>query len=324
VLLCAAGLSACEQRAPGAAAAPKVAPRMARIGLLDTGAAGSAAQPISALIDGLRERGYVEGDNLIVEYRFAEGHEERLPELAAELVGIPVEVIVATTTQGTQAVTQVGTRVPVVFTGLQDPVAARLVDSLARPGRSATGTTLLTPQLHGKRLQMLKDLIPGLARVAVIANPSSAGLSTTQVEDAARPLGLDIQVLHVGRPDEFEATFDAAVRGHAQALMVLPDALFFNNRKRMVALAAAQALPEIYWAREFADDGALLAYGGNRADAFRRAASYVDKILHGASPADLPVEQASQFDFVINLKTAARLGLTPPRELLIQATDLVK
>jgi putative ABC transport system substrate-binding protein len=312
-----------------AACAPPAAvqtqtPRVARIGILDTGFAGSTAQPIGALLEGLRERGRVEGDNLKVEYRFAEGHEDRLGPLAAELAAIPVEVIVATTTQGTRAALEAASRVPIVFTGLQDPVAAGLVESLARPGRNATGTTLLTPQLHGKRLQMLVDIIPKLERVAVMANPSSAGLSVSQLEEAASPLGLRLQQLQVNRPDEFEATFDAAVRGQAQALMVLPDALFFNNRQRMIQLAAARKLPEIYWAREFADEGALLAYGGNRPESFRRAANYVDKILQGAAPRDLPVEQASQFDFVINLKTAGALGINVDRELLLQATDLIR
>jgi putative ABC transport system substrate-binding protein len=316
----AALLLGCVQPAPRASPTP----HQARIGLLDTGFAGSTAQPIGALLEGLRARGYIEGENLTIEYRFAEGHEERLPALAAELAAASVEVIVATTTQGSRAAAENGNRIPVVFTGLQDPVAAGLVANLAHPGRTATGTTLMTPQLHGKRLQMLKEIIPGLARVAVVANPSSAGMSATQLEEAARPLGLELQLLHANRPDEFEPTFDAAVRGRAQAVMVLPDALFFNNRQRMIALASARSLPEMYWAREFADEGALLAYGGNRPDAFRRAASYVDRILHGAAPADLPVEQASQFDLVINLQAAAALRLMVPRDLLIQATDLVR
>ncbi len=313
-------LSGCGQPA----LVPTPTPKQARIGLIDTGFANSNAQPIDALVLGLREHGRVVGDNLIIDYRYAEGHEDRLAGLAGELASIPVDVIVATTTQGTRAAMEATSRTPVVFTGLQDPVAAGLVESLAHPGRNATGTTLLTPQLHGKRLQILNDIIPNLQRVAVIANPTSAGLSLAQVEDAARPLGLQVQLLQVNRMDEFEATFDAAVRGRAQAVMVLPDALFFNNRARLVALAAARSLPEMYWAREFSDAGALLAYGGNRPEAFRRAASYVDKILRGAAPGELPVEQASQFDFVINLKTAAALGLTPKRELLVQATDLIR
>jgi putative tryptophan/tyrosine transport system substrate-binding protein len=306
------------------AALPAQAPRQARVGVLDTGFAGSNAQPIGALVEGLRKRGLAEGDNLVIEYRFAEGHEDRLTPLAAELASIPVDVIVATTTQGTRAALDSTGRVPVVFTGLQDPVAAGLVDSLAHPARNATGTTLMTPQLHGKRLQILTQIVPNLQRVAVIANPTSVGLSVNQVEDAARPLGLQLQVMQVNRTDEFEATFDAAVRARAQAIMVLPDALFFNNRARMIALATNRSLPDMYWAREFTDEGALLAYGGNRADAFRRAASYVDKILHGAAAGDLPVEQASQFDFVINMKQAGTLGLTVNHELLVQATDLIR
>jgi putative ABC transport system substrate-binding protein len=322
------GVLACLVLLLGACVQPDgrvgLTPHRARIGILDTGFAGSAAQPIDALIDGLRKLGHVEGENLVIEYRFAEGREDRLPELAAQLAGVPVDVIVATTTQGTRAAAEAASNVPVVFTGLQDPVAAGLVDSLARPGRSATGTTLMTPQLHGKRLQLLKAMIPGLSRVAVIANPTSANLSSPQLDEAAGPLGLDLRVLEVRRTDEFESTFDAAVRWRAQAVMVLPDALFFNNRPRMIALAAARSLPEIYWAREFAAEGALLAYGGNRPDAFRRAAAYVDKILRGAKPADLPVEQASQFDMVINMNRAAALSLTVPREVLLQATERVQ
>jgi len=297
---------------------------MARIGFLDTDVGGATAQPLGAFRDGLKELGLVEGRNLTIEYRFAEGDESRLPTLAAELAALPLSVIVATTTQGTRAAEQTRTAIPIVFTGLQDPVAANLVESLARPGRGATGTTLMTPQLHGKRLELLKKTVPELTRVAVLANPTSVGASMSQVEEAARPLGLVIDPREAHTTSEFEPVFQAMLAAGDQAVMVLPDALFYNNRQQMIALGNQFQLPDMYWAREFADEGALVAYGGNRADAFRRAATYVDKILKGAKAADLPVEQPLQFDFVINTRRATALGLTMPREMLIQATWVVE
>ena len=310
----------------GIAAVPgkPTTPAVAQIGLLDLDVGGATSQPIDALRKGLRELGLVEGKNLTIEYRFAEGREDRLPALATELTSLPLSVIVSTTTQATRAVEQTGTSTPIVFTGLQDPVGSGLVDSLARPGHSATGTTMMTPQLHAKRLELLEKAIPDLVRVAVFANPSSVGTQFDEIGASAKPRRLTIDAYPVHLTSEFQSAFDAARESGDRAVMVLPDALFFNNRPEMIALGVSHKLPEMYWTREFADEGAMMAYGSNRPEAFRRAASYIDKILKGAKPADLPVEQPVQFDFVINMKRTAALGITIPRDLMVQATDLVQ
>jgi putative ABC transport system substrate-binding protein len=241
-----------------------------------------------------------------------------------ELLNVPVDVLVTTSTQSSRIARQLTNSVPIVFTGLQDPVGAGLVASIARPGGNATGTALLTPQLHGKRLELLKATVPDLARVAVLGNPTSTDLNLPQIELAAQPLGLEVQLFEARALAEFDTVFGSIAGSGAQALMVLPDALFANNRRRVLDLVGGIPMPDSYWLREFAVDGGLMAYGGNRADSFRRAAAFVDKILRGATPADLPVEQPIQFDFVINLRTAQRLGLNVPGPLLTQATELIR
>lgn len=298
--------------------------RVARVGYVDSGAPGASAQPIDALLQGLKEYGWVDGDNMRVEHRYENGDEAHLLDIARELTAIPVDVLVVTSTQGTRAAKQLGSAVPVVFTGLQDPVGAGLIESLARPGGTITGTTLMTPQLHGKRLELLKATIPGLMRVAVLGNPTSAGLNMPDIEAAAQPLGLQPLPFEAHTTTDLNDAFDRIAQSGVQALMVLPDALFSNNRATMVALAARIRIPDMYWLREFAVDGRLMAYGGNRTDSFRRAATYVDKILRGSRPADLPVEQPVQFDFAINLKAARELGLTVPQDLLTQATEIIQ
>ena len=298
--------------------------RVARVGYLDSGSPGSSAQQSDSLLQGLREAGWVEGDNLRFERRYQDGPEEKLPGLMTELVNLPVEVLVASSTQSARVAKQISTGIPIVFAGLQDPVSAGLVDSIARPGGNLTGTALLTPQLHGKRLELLKATVPDLQRVAVLGNPTSTGLNLPEIETAARPLGLDVLLFEARAMAEFESVFATIKSSAVQALMVLPDALFANNRRMVLDGVAKIRLPDSYWLREFAVDGGLMAYGGNRSDSFRRAGAYVDKILRGAKPADLPVEQPSQFDFAINLITAKTLGLTIPEPLLTQASELIR
>jgi putative ABC transport system substrate-binding protein len=298
--------------------------RVARVGYLDSGSPASSAQPTDLLLQGLRDAGWVEGDNLRFEHRYQDGPEDKLPGLLTELINLPVDVLVTSSTQSSRVAQQLTSTIPIVFTGLQDPVSAGLVASIARPGGNVTGTALLTPQLHGKRLELLKATVPGLRQVAVLGNPTSTGLNLPEIETAARPLGLDVKLFEVRTIGEFDAVFTAIGQSAAQALMVLPDALFANNRRGVLDRAATIRMPDSYWLREFALDGALMAYGGNRGDSFRRAGAYVDKILRGTRPADLPVEQPSQFDFAINLNTARALGLTIPEPLLTQATELIR
>jgi putative ABC transport system substrate-binding protein len=214
--------------------------------------------------------------------------------------------------------------IPVVFGGLQDPLSAGLVASLEAPGGNVTGTALLTPQLHGKRLELLKATVPGLQQVAVLGNPTSAGLNLPEVTAAAQPLGLDVVLFEARAPAEFPAVYARIHASDAQALMVLPDGLFSNNRAAVIERAAAIRIPDSYWIREFAVAGGLMAYGANRPDSFRLAGTYVDKILRGARPSEIPVEQPSLFDFVVNLRAANALGLTIPETLLTQATELIR
>jgi putative tryptophan/tyrosine transport system substrate-binding protein len=300
------------------------AKRVVRIGYLDSGSPSSSAQQVDLLIQGLKENGWVEGDNLHIERRYQDGPEDRLPGLVTDLLNSNIEVLVTSSTQSSRVAKQLTSTMPVVFTGLQDPVSAGLVDSIARPGGNVTGTALLTPQLHGKRLELLKATVPNLKDVAVLGNPTSTDLNLPEIEQAAQPLGLHVQLFQARAIAEFDATIASIGSSGAQALMVLPDALFANNRKMVLTSVAAIRMPDSYWLREFALDGGLMAYGGNRGDSFRRAAAYVDKILRGAKPADLPVEQPSQFDFAINLYTAKQLGLTVPEPLLTQATELIR
>jgi len=295
-----------------------------RIGYLETGAPGPTAAVVDGFRRGLRENGWEEGKNISVELRFAEGNEDRLPRLVQELLDMRVDVLVTATTQATRAARAATSTTPIVFAGLADPVGSGIVESNARPGGNATGTSLMTSHLHGKHLEILKETIPGLTRVAVLLNPSGpAGASAATLPDAARALGLEAVMLRVSSPGEFEPALDEALTDGAQALIALPDALFFNNRPFLIRLVAERSLPDIYWERSFARDGAFLAYGGNRSEAFRRAAAYVDKVLKGANPGALPVEDASQFDFAVNRNAQQRLNVVIPPSLAEAVTEWV-
>jgi putative tryptophan/tyrosine transport system substrate-binding protein len=279
-----------------------------------------------AFAQGLRERGYIEGQNLVVERRFMEGQAERLPELAAELVRLNVSVIVAGGQPPPVAAKRATATIPIVMTNFSDPVGLGLVTSLARPGGNITGLAFLTVELVGKQLQLLNEAVPRVSRVAFLTNPSNPGaaLQRRGAEATARSLGLQLQILEAQRPDELAGAFAAMTREHAGAVLLPGDSFFFHHGTQIADLAIKSRLPALFAPREFAEAGGLLAYGANLGDVYRRAAVYVDKILKGARPGDLPIEQPTKFDLVINLKTANALGLTIPPSLLARADQVIE
>jgi putative ABC transport system substrate-binding protein len=322
-----AGTAAVLLAAPLAAQAQQGA-KIARIGYLSL---NLAADPIvqEAFRQGLRDLGYVEGRNLVIEYRDAEGKVERLPALAAELVALKVDVIVVpTSTPAAVAAKQATRTLPIVFIGTADPVASGLVTSLARPGGNVTGLSNLAPELVAKWLELLKQALPGVIRVAALWQPGILGERTekdmlTRAEVAAQALGVRLQIVEARGPADLDRAFSDMTRARAGALTVLPSNMFLREHRRLVDLAAKHRLPAVYTVKEYVDAGGLMAYGPNLADVFRRAATYVDKILKGANPGDLPVEQPTKFDFVINLKIAKALGLTIPPSLLGRADEVI-
>jgi len=280
-----------------------------------------------AFIQGLRELGYVQDQNITIVHLSSEGRYERLPALAADLVRLKVDVIVAPATQGVLAAKQATRTIPIVMTSGGDPVASGLVASLARPGGNITGlSSLVSPELGGKQIELLKEIAPRGPRVAVLSNPTNPthALLLREVEVAARSLRVQLQLLEARRPEEFEGAFAAMTRERAGALLVLSDGMFILHRTRIVDLAAKQRLPTMYGLREFVEAGGLVAYGSSLREQFHRAAIYVDKILKGAKPADLPVEQPTKFELVINLKTAKALGLKIPQSVLIRVDEVVR
>jgi len=311
--------------ASGAAIAePQQRTKVHRIGYL---ASASGLGPLEeAFRQGLRELGYVEGKNIAIEYRLAQGKLDRLFDLAAELVRLKVDIIVTPSTLDAFAARRATTTIPIVMAASGDAVGTGLVASLARPGRNVTGLTVLARELSGKRLELLKEAVPRLSRVAVLwnaANPDKArDLEETEVQ--ARALRLRLQSLEVRGPNDFESAFRAATSKGAGALFTLTDALIIAHQSRIVDLAAKGRLPAIFSEREFTEIGGLMSYGPNDADLYRRAATYVDKILKGAKPGELPVEQPTRFELVINLKTAKKIGLTIPPELLVRADKVIK
>ena len=310
------------------AAEAQEAAKIARIGYLGT---NRAANPHlhEALRQGLRDLGYVEGRNLMIEYRDAEGKVERLPALAAELVALKLDVIVAPGTPQALAAKQATKTIPIVFTAASDPVPDGLVTSLARPGGNVTGLASLSPELVGKGLEQLKQAVPRVSRVAVLWPPGGLGERTEkdmlkEADAAGRALGLRLQVVEARGPADLDRAFSDMARASAGALTVLPSSMFLSERRRLVDLAARNRLPAVYPQREFVYAGGLLSYGPNVADLFRRAATYVDRILKGANPADLPVEQPTKFELVINLKTAKALGLTIPPSVIQRADQVIE
>jgi len=310
------------------AAEGQQAAKVARIGFLAVNLASAPHLP-EAFRQGLRDLGYVEDRNVVLEYRSAEGKSERLPVLAAELVALKVDVIVVGGTPQALAAKQETKTLPIVFAGAGDPVTSGLVTNLARPGGNITGLSSVAPDLVGKRLELLKQAIPGVSQVAVLWEPGEVGKRTEkdmmrEAEVAAQALGVRLQVVEARGPADFDRAFSDMTSARAGALTVLGSARFFNERRRLAGLAAKNRLPAVYVSRDFVDAGGLMSYGPNAADLFRRAATYVDKILKGAKPGDLPVEQPTKFDLVINLKTAKALGLTIPQSLLARADEVIQ
>ncbi len=298
-----------------------------RIGCILTAAPNETVHLIKALSEGLRELGYVEGRNVVVEKRFAEGRQDRLPALATELVQLKVDVLVTGSNPVIAVVKQLTATIPVVMAVSRDPVGAKFVASLARPGANITGLANDTaPEIIGKNLALLKEAVPRAARVAFLWNPVPPGAKASKnvVESAARNLGVSFQSVEVRARDDFDGAFAAMVRERANGVVVAQDPVTFDSRSQVVLLAAKNRLPAVYGVREFAEVGGLMSYGPNIADQFRRAATYVDKILKGARPGDLPIEQPTKFELVINLKTARALGLTIPPSLLQRADQVIE
>ena len=303
-------------------------PKVARIGLLSPFSPSDAALWHQAFRRGLHDLGWVEGKNISIEYRYAEGRNDRLPDLAADLVRLKVDIIVASISTDALAAKNATRAIPIVVASAGDPVGSGLVESLGRPGGNITGLSQIAPELAGKRLELLKEIVPKLSRVAVLWNPqnpaSSSTLSWNEMQLPARELGVQLHSLEVRSSNDFAKALQDATRARAGALTIMPDPLFAGNLKRIADLAVKRRLPSIFHLTEFVDSGGLMAYGPNRSDMFRRAASYVDKILKGAKPADLPVEQPTKFELVINGKTAKALGLTIPPSVMIRADEVIQ
>jgi putative ABC transport system substrate-binding protein len=310
--------------APTVAFAQKKLPR---VGVLSPGTQGATAHFHEALKHGLREYGFVEGQNVIIERRFADGKLERLSELAAELVRAKVDVIVVGTDAGIAAVKQETQTIPIVMAGSTDPVGTGFVASLARPGGNVTGLSAMSPDLSGKRVEILNEVVSGLSRVAILWNPDIRGavLDYNETLAAAKRLRLQLQSVELRRADDLDRAFSTLVSQRAQGLIVQsPNPVLFSNRGPIVSFAQKNRLPAIYGQADFVNDGGLMSYGRNNADGYRRAAYYVDRILKGAKPADLPVEQPTKFELVVNMKAAKALGVTIPQTILVRADRVIQ
>jgi putative ABC transport system substrate-binding protein len=301
--------------------------KVPRIGYLTGGSPSSISGRVEAFRQGLRELGYVEGKNIIIEYRYAEGKLDRLKELAAELVRLQVDVIVTAGGQSTPPAKEATSTIPIVMSHDPDPVASGFVASLARPGGNITGLSSLAPELSGKRLELLKEIVPRLSHVAVIGTSTNSGnaQSLNELELAARAFGVNLQYLDVLSPKDFETIFQVAGKGRADAVLLLvAGTVAAAHRTKIAELAVKSRLPVIYNRREYVEAGGLLTYSVSVTDLDRRAATYVDKVLKGAKPADLPVEQPTKFELVINLKAAKQIGLTIPPNVLARADRVIK
>jgi putative ABC transport system substrate-binding protein len=309
----------------GAVAQAQQTKKVPRIGVLSGGSRSSTTASTEAFRQGLRELGYLEGQNVAIEYRYAEGKLDRLPALAAELAASRVDVIVAQAPAAVRAAKNASGTIPIVMAHGGDPVAQGFVASLARPGGNITGLSNFSAELSGKRLELLREAFPKVSRIAAIWNPDAPGpvLSFKELEIAAKALKVPLQSLQVRGPNDFEGAFQAA-REQAGSLVVIQDVVTVTHLKRIVELAAMHRLPAIYMEEEWAEAGGLISYGVNQPDLHRRAAAYVDKILKGAKPADLPVEQPIKFELVINLKAAKQIGLTIPQSVLYRADKVIK
>jgi putative ABC transport system substrate-binding protein len=301
------------------------AKKVPRVGCYMSGAAGLGPRE-EAFRQGLRELGYVEGQNIFIEWRFAAGQADQATAIFDELVRLNVDIIVTDGNRSTSAAKNATSTIPIVMAVSGDPLGAGLVKTLARPGGNITGLTLLSPELSGKRLELLKETMPKISRVAVLINPSNPGaaLYLKETEVAARSLGLQLQTLKASTPTELANALSGATTGRAHALITLPDAMFFSSRVQVTNFAAQNRVPAMFPESEFVNDGGLMSYGPNLPELFRRASTYVDKILKGTKPADLPIEQPTKFELVINLKTAKQIGLTIPPNVLARADRVIK
>jgi putative ABC transport system substrate-binding protein len=298
-----------------------------RIGYLSASTGTSNPRVIEAFLQGLRELGWIEGQNIAIEYRFAEGRFDRLPDLAAELVRLKVDLIVASPARPALAAKNATGTIPILFMGAGDPVGVGLVASLARPGGNVTGLSYsVGSSIFAKDLELLKEAVPKVRRVDVLSNPDSPGtlLTISNIKGAARALGLQLQLLEARGPEEFDSAFTAMGKEGVGALFVVQDPVFIPHRARLVDLAAKNRLPSMFTQREDAEAGGLISYGPRLSDLWRRGATYVDKILKGAKPADLPVEQPTKFELIINLKIAKALGVTIPPSLLARADEVIQ
>ena len=300
--------------------------KIPRLGYLSAASPSAIAARTEAFRQGLRELGYVEGKNIVIESRHVVEKLDRLSEIATELVRLKVDVIVTTGPSSTRAVKKATSTIPIVMAWDNDPVANGFIGSLARPGGNITGLSTLAPELSGKQLELLKETIPRLSRVAVLGISTQPGNAQAlrEVEVAARAFRVQLQYLDVLDPKDIETAFRAARKGRADAVLVLASPILSSQRTQVVELAAKSRLPAIYPWPEFVEDGGLMTYGVSITDLFRRAATYVDKILKGRTPADLPVEQPMKFEFIINLKAAKQIGLTIPPNVLVRANKVIR
>jgi putative ABC transport system substrate-binding protein len=300
--------------------------KIPRIGFLFAVSPSAISTRVEAFRQGLRELGYVEGKNIVIEWRFAEEKPNRVPVLAAELVRLKVDIIISGGPSATRSAKEATSTIPIVMTNDDDPVGTGFVASLARPGGNITGLSTLAPELSGKRLELLKEIILKLSRVAVFGTPTYPGnaQSLKEVEPAAKAFGVKLQYLDVLDPKEIETAFRAAVKGRAEAVLVLASPIFTSQRTQVAELAVKSLLPAIYYRSDFVEAGGLMSYGTSQNDLDRRAATYVDKILKGRPPAELPVEQPMKFEFIINLKAAKQIGLTVPPNVLVRADRVIR
>ena len=300
--------------------------KIPRIGFLAAVSLSANSARFEAFRQGLRELGYVEGKNIVIEWRYAEGKPDRLPALAAELVHLKVDVIVTGGSTATRPAKEATNTIPIVMAQDSDPVGSGFVASLARPGGHITGLSTLAPEISGKQLELLKEIVPRLSRVTVLGNSTRPGnaQSLKETELAAGAFGVKLQYLDILGPKDIETAFRAASKGRADAVLVLTSSVATSQRPQITDLAVKNRLPAIYDRAEFVEDGGLMTYSVSSTDLFRRAATYVDKILKGAKPADLPVEQPKKFEFVINLKAAKQIGLTIPPNVLARADKVIR
>jgi putative tryptophan/tyrosine transport system substrate-binding protein len=301
-------------------------PAMPAIGLLDLRSPDVLAERLRALRQGLKQTGYVEGENVTIEYRWAQGHQDRLPTLAADLAARGVGAIIANALDAALAAKAATTTIPIVFVIADDPVKFGLVASLNRPGGNVTGISFLSPALEAKRIELLHELVPKATVIAALVNPNfpSADIRTSATRAAAAALGLELSIVNAGSEREIEAAFATIVERRAGALLIASDPFFFGRREQLVTLAARHAMPAVYFSRDFVTAGGLMSYGTNIVDAERLAGIYTGEILKGAKPSDLPVVQPTKFELVINLKAAKALGLTVPLTLQVAADEVIE